>query len=111
MTMPNRTVRCHAAITGNVAAQEMVVLNNANNMVFGGHGIDAGVFIKLDTATTVKVKIEDAEGRILHSDTSAVTANSEPDVSAKGVHGPLKVTTTEISDAEHTLDVYVDVRQ
>lgn len=111
MTIPNRTVRTHAAITGNVSNQEMLVLGDGNSRVFGGHGLECGVLIKLGTATTVKVKIEDADGKILHSDTAAVTSTTDEDPSAKGVRGPLKVTTTEISDGAHTLDVYVDVRQ
>lgn len=99
------------AITGNVADQKLLGRQNRTDLPYGGTGIDAGGRIALGTATTAKVSVVDATGRVLHSPTNAVTASVDIPPTAAGVVGPLLVTVTEISNAAHTLTVYWSVKK
>lgn len=98
-----------ASITGDVAAQEM--LKQRNGLPARFSGIDAGGRINLGTATTVKVLVEDQDGVVLHSAAAAVTEDTDIDPVPRGVRGPLKVTTTEISNAAHTVTVTWGIRR
>lgn len=106
--LPKRTVTSLvAAITGNVAAQEM--LQQHNDRQFGSPGIEAGGRIVLGTATTVDVVVTDANGKVLYNDT--VVADVDINPVAHAVQGPLMVTTTNISNAAHTLSVYWGIKK
>lgn len=111
MSIPQPSViNLKAEITGNVTTQEMVQVRN-HGRAFGSAGIEGGGRIVLKTATSVKVLVVDANGVVLHSDASAVTSNTDIAPIPQGVQGPLKVTTTSISNAAHTLIVYWSVKK
>jgi hypothetical protein len=96
-----------AAITGNVTNQEMTATRG--DRTFRGGGIEAGGRIVLGTATTVDVVVADGRGRQLYSGT--VVANTNIDPVPVGIAGPIKVTTTNISNAAHTLTVYWSIKE
>jgi hypothetical protein len=110
MSHPRRTMTdLIASITGDVIDQEMVKVKDGNR--YGGPALEAGGRIVLGTATTVKVLVEDQNGVVLHSAAAAVTANVDIEPIPQGVKLPLLVTTTEISDAAHTLTVYWSIKK
>lgn len=110
MAIPKqRVVELRLDITGNVADQPM--LQTKNGRTFGSAGIETGGRIILGTATTAKVLIKDANGKVLHDNASAVTASKTIDPVPTGVKGPLVVTVTEISNAAHTLAVTYGVQK
>ena len=96
-------------VTGNTAGSAM--RDRQGNRNYGGTGIDAGGRIALGTATTAKVAVTDATGRVLHSPTNAVTASVDIPPTAAGLVAPLTVVVTEISNAAHTLTVYWSVKK
>lgn len=101
MGTPRTLDHMTAEITGNVSAQEMIC--DRTDRVARFSGIDGGGRINLGTATTVGVLVEDQNGVILHNAT--ITTDTDVDPVPRGVKGPLKVTTTSISNAAHTLTV------
>ena len=104
-----------AELTGNVSTQVMKLLADSaittGKVAGGGAGIEAGGRIVLGTATTVKVEVLDATGKVLHSNGTAVTANKDIQPVAHGVQLPLTVTTTEISNSAHTVTVHWSVKR
>lgn len=114
--MPTQSVTTLVAeITGNVSSQEMKLLEDSaittGKVAGGGAFVEAGGRIVLGTATTVKVEVVDALGKVLHANTLAVTVNQDTDPIPAGVQLPLKVTTTAISSGAHTLTVYWSVKR
>lgn len=108
--IPQQTVlTLKANITGNVTNQELLQADNGRT--FGSPAIEAGGRIILETATTVRVLITDANGVVLHSAGTAVTANKDISPIPRGVQGPLYVTTTDISSPTHTLTVIFYVKK
>lgn len=105
MIPPQTVVDLTAAITGNVASQQMVRVYDG--AAFGEAGIEAGGRIVLGSGTTtVKVKIVDNTGKVLYSDANAVTANTDIAPIPTGIRGPLYVTTTNINDVTKTVTIY-----
>lgn len=102
-----RSFTLKAAITGNVAAQEMK--RQYRDLALGGDAIEAGGRIDLGTATTADVVVKDANGTVLHNAT--ITSDTDVAAAAKGVRLPLNVTVTNISNSAHTLTVYWSVRK
>lgn len=109
MSIPLRTVESlSAVITGNVTGQQML---NHRGRLFGSPAIEAGGRIDLGTATTAKVAVTDANGRVLHSGAAAITSDTDIASTAGAIKGPISVTVTEISNAAHTLTVYWGVKR
>lgn len=110
MPLPKRTMsELVAVITGNVTDQELIQRKNSKTM--GGPAIECGGRIVLGTATTVKVLVKDSNGVVLHTADVAVTENVDIPPIPQGVKCPLLVTTTEISNAAHTVSVYWSVKK
>lgn len=100
-----------AEITDDVTDQVMV--NDSGNSP-AANGTPAGVRIDLGTATTVDVTISDDIGPFFVA--TSVTADTNYAVDATemqrtAVSGVPKVTTANISDPAHTLDVHLQVKE
>jgi len=95
-------------MTGNAGPTDMVQRYHAKP--YGGSAIEAGGFIKLGTATTVDVAVEDENGKVILAATTYTSDTSIAPV-PEGIHAPLKVTTTNISNSAHTVTVHWVVKK
>lgn len=108
MIAQETVVQLSAAVTGNVTSQELVQAKNGRT--FGSSGIEGGGRIVLGTATSVDVQVVDATGVVLLA-TTTITSNTTIDPVPRAVKGPLTVTTTNISNAAHTVTIYWSVKK
>ena len=109
MAHPRRTTtNLSITMTGNSGPTDMV--QRYQSKPYGGSCIEAGGFIELGTATTVDVLVVDVNGKVLNA---ATTYTSDTTIAPvpEGVHAPLRVTTTNISNSAHTVTVHWVVKK